>query len=77
MTLHEKLAVYEKVINSLKEQSDMVSTLGQLPIDQQVEGVRFMEFLKDPEQIEIEVNSPTTPEGDPHPPVGCMDEQRH
>jgi len=46
MTLGEKLFVYETVIQALKNQTEMTEVLSKFPISQQLEAIRFMEFME-------------------------------
>lgn len=45
MTLDEKLNLYEAVINGLRNQQSLSEITEQLPVNQQLEIFRFMEFL--------------------------------
>jgi hypothetical protein len=45
MKLSEKILVYETVIAALKNRTDMAAVLSSFPLDQQLEAIRFMEFM--------------------------------
>ncbi len=47
MTLDEKLTIYETVIFALRKNMDMTKMLTQFPMNQQLEAIRFMEFIDD------------------------------
>ena len=47
MSLDEKLTIYETVISALRNKRDMTELTDQLPMEYQVEVVRFMEFLEE------------------------------
>lgn len=47
MTLQNKILLCEGVISALQTQSDMVSLLSRLPMEQQLVGIEFMEFLNE------------------------------
>lgn len=52
MTLKEKILICDDVISALQTQSDMVSILSRLPMEQQLVGIKFMEFLNEDSKAE-------------------------
>jgi len=54
LTLHERLIIYEAVISALKNQLDMTEKLEQFPPEQQLEAIRFMQFLSDGDNLYVQ-----------------------
>jgi len=54
MTLDQKLIIYKAVIVALRSESNLPQSLKQFSLEEQIEAIRFMEFIAD----ETEVSSP-------------------